>query len=518
MKKTVSVNIKGTNFLIEEDAYELLQDYLDRLNVVLKNEEGSQDIIEDIELRIAEICSTKLNDSKTVIELQEIEEILEALGDPSEYVENDEFEEESTGEKATYSNVKGDRRLFRDTDGAVLGGICAGIANYFNMDVVIIRILFVIIGLFGGFGIPLYIILWFIIPRAETTIDRLRMKGRPITVETVREEVEEAANRIKTGSKKFANRMRHDDSYSRRMNNVGRIFKALLGGILITCGIIFLVAFILFFVQGFEFLPVKGDGGFMSITEYGELVLANAKDVQWMWIGGLMGSISGILFLLSSGIILIFNLATKWTKWALIGLIGVGMAGGIICASMGIKAGRDTAIPVTSSTKITPLEGIDAEEITILPRLKTSIKPGESIVRSEYELGYFGIENGKLFKHGIDIEYIQTQDTVFHVWVEKLAYGKSHFFAKKRAKNIDHISKIDGDTILIDTKYYFPKEDKLRSQRVKLIVEVPVGKRVRLENDIIELGGHRQYQGDRRLDQQEGYFESDGTYRHYVYD
>ena len=518
MKKTVSVNIKGTNFLIEEDAYELLQDYLDRLHVILQNEEGSKDIIEDIELRIAEICSTKLNDSKTVIELTEIEEILEALGDPTEYVENEEFEETASGTKTNYTNEKGDRRLFRDTDSAVLGGICAGIANYFSIDVVIVRILFTVIGIFGGFGIPLYIILWFIIPRAETTIDRLRMKGRPITVETVREEFEDAANRVKVGSRRFANRMRQDDSYNRRMNNVGKVFRALLGGILITFGIIFLIGFILFFVQGFEFLPVKGDGGFMSISEYGELVLASSEDVQWMWIGGLMGSISGILFLLSSGFILIFNLASKWTKWALIGLVVVGISGGIISASMGIKAGRDYAIPVTSSTKITPLEGIDSDEITILPRLKTRIKPGESIVRSEYELGYFGLENDRLFKHGIDIEYVQTQDTVFHIWVEKLAYGKSHNFAKKRAKNIEHISKIDGDTILIDTKFYFPKADKLRSQRVKLIVEVPVGKRVRLENDLIELGGTHKYQGDHRYDQQEGYFESDGTYRHYIYD
>lgn len=75
MKKTVSVNIKGINFVIEEDAYVLLQDYLDRLTIALQHEDGSKEIIEDVELRIAEICTSKLNDSKTVIEMADIEDI-----------------------------------------------------------------------------------------------------------------------------------------------------------------------------------------------------------------------------------------------------------------------------------------------------------------------------------------------------------------------------------------------------------------------------------------------------------
>ena len=90
MKKTVSVNIKGINFLIEEDAYELLQDYLDRLSQTLKNVEGSKEIVEDVELRIAELCSSKLSESKTVIELEDIESIIAALGNPEDYVEEDD--------------------------------------------------------------------------------------------------------------------------------------------------------------------------------------------------------------------------------------------------------------------------------------------------------------------------------------------------------------------------------------------------------------------------------------------
>ncbi|PWL28211.1 MAG: hypothetical protein DCO96_09550 [Fluviicola sp. XM-24bin1] len=155
---------------MEEDAYELLQDYIDRLTAALGTEEGSQEIIEDIELRIAEICTSKLSDSKSVVELVDIEEILKTLGDPSDYVEHDATE---SAQSETYTqsatNERGEKRLFRDPESAMLGGVCAGFANYFSIDVVIMRVIFILL-LFTGIAIPLYIILWIIVPKAESTI------------------------------------------------------------------------------------------------------------------------------------------------------------------------------------------------------------------------------------------------------------------------------------------------------------------------------------------------------------
>ena len=131
MKKTVSVNIKGINFLIEEDAYELLQDYLDRLTQTLNNVEGSKEIVEDVELRIAELCSSKLNDSKTVIELNDIDSIIAALGNPEDYLEEDE--EQSTKSTNNHTSSKSsEKRLFRDTENATIAGVCMGIANFFK--------------------------------------------------------------------------------------------------------------------------------------------------------------------------------------------------------------------------------------------------------------------------------------------------------------------------------------------------------------------------------------------------
>lgn len=515
MKKTVSVNIKGTNFLVEEDAYELLQDYLDRLQVLLQNEEGSQEIIEDIELRVAEICTAKLNQFKSVIELKDIEEILEALGNPEEYVESDDdFEHTTRASKDQFSNEKTDRRLFRDAESATLGGVCAGIAGYFGIDVVIIRAIFVILGIFGGFGIPLYIILWVIIPKAESTIDRLRMKGRPITVETVKEEVENAAEKMRAGSKSFASKMRGDHSYDKRMNRGKNILRNLLAFGFFTGGIIFLTGFILFFVQGFEFLPVKGDQGFMSISEFGALTLSSPEDVKWMWIGGLTASISGILFLFSMGTLIFFRLFNQWTKIAIFTMLAAIITGGLICASMGIRAGRDWVNDEEILNEFH--QTVDAEALIMVPEINSSSSKSGYTVRKSRTAGYFGIEGNYLTKRGIDIEYVASPDSLFHIKQAFRAHGESSRKAIKRGEHIKHRVTIIGDTVHFDVKYRFPIKDKLRGQQAILIIEVPQGKKVVFPHDVIDFEvpdprfeeGHHNLRKEGRIDK-EGYYHHD---------
>lgn len=514
MKKTVSVNIKGTNFQVEEDAYELLQDYIDRLTAALGTEEGSQEIIEDIELRIAEICTSKLNDSKTVIEFKDIEGILQTLGDPSDYVDNDGSESgysESQSMGAQPSSGKAERRLFRDPDSALLGGVCSGFANYFGIDVVIMRVIFVAL-LFIGILVPLYIILWIIIPKAESTIDRLRMRGRPVTVETVKEEVDEAAERIRSGSKNFADRVRNDRNYNNRLNRGKSIFRTIIGIGFLGFGLIFLITFIVFFIEGFEFLPVKGDGGFMSITEYGELYLNSASDVSWMWIGGLTGAISGILILFSLGILLIFQLFNRWTKIALGILVITGITGGIICIVTGIKSGRDWA---TETETVDKISDIDAEQLVIIPKNGQLNGTSKTTTRNTRHIGYFGMEGDQLSKYSIDFEYKKSPDTLFHIIKLRRASGYSLKKAENRSKNIDYRLNISGDTIYMDTKYLFPKEDKLRGQRVGLIIEIPEGKSVQMDGRVIRLEDRLPHDEDQRSQRETGVIDSDGRYYHY---
>ena len=314
MKRTVSVNLKGMNFLIEEDAYELLQNYMDRLNHVLRNESGRKEIVEDIELRVAELCSSKLTEKKQVIEIEDLESILATLGDPSQYI--DDESETKTSEYQTYSNNQqnSDKRLFRDLDNAMIAGVCSGIASFFNVHLIIIRAIFVVLFFSGGFGIPIYIILWIVVPRANSTIDRLRMKGQAITVESVRDEVEQAAGRIKSNSKSLTSKMRMEDSYSRHISKVGRFFSIAFGLFFFMLGLFFLTMFLIFWIGGVQFIPVQSDTGFLSFAEFGDLILTNSSDYALMQFGVIILSSSIILFLLLLGSKLLFKISNKWSN------------------------------------------------------------------------------------------------------------------------------------------------------------------------------------------------------------
>lgn len=513
MKKTVSVNIKGTNFQIEEDAYELLQDYIDRLTIALANEEGSQEIIEDIELRIAEICATKLNDTKTVIELSDIESILSTLGDPNDYVEHEDSETENSRNNSENRSTKdkSERRLFRDTENSMLGGVCAGFANYFNVDVVLIRVIFILL-FFIGFAVPLYILLWIVVPKAQNTIDRLRMKGKPINVETVKEEVENAAERIRTGTRNAAERFRNDVHYNKRINRGKNILRNLVGIGFIAVGFILLISFVIFFVEGFAFLPVKGDGGYMSITEYGELVLNSSEDVNWMWIGGLMASIAGILIFFSIGILFIFRLFNKWTKLALGFLLITGISGGIICGVVGLKSGRD--FTAESQFEEEYRHAIDTEQLVIIPRNGDFSRNLRTMNRATRNIGWFGVEGNALSKYQIDLTYTRSRDSLFHITRIYRASGYSLKRAQKRSENILYKMVVRGDSLFMDTKFMFPKEDKLRKQEVELLIEIPEGKAAQIDNRIIRIEQKTEENDVRKIYRKRGTINGDGSYEH----
>lgn len=488
MKKTVSVHIKGSNFLIEEDAYELLQDYIARLTKALKNEKGSKEIIEDVELRIAELCSEKLREYRTVVELADIEDILTTLGDPSMYLGDEENEETADGQEQTYEKASGgasERRLFRDTENAVIAGVCQGIANFFNIDVVIVRAIFVVILLFAGFGFPLYVIMWIVVPKTKSTIDRLRMKGRPITVETVREEVEIAAERLKEKGSSFASSLRENDNYKGRFHHIGRIFNLILGIGLIAWGLVWLVMFLIFIIGGFEFIPIINQDGMISITDLGALVLASPSDVSLAWTGTILGGFGIILFLLLLGSTLLMKIRNKWNKISLIGLFSFGVIGGLMCVYVGLKAGADLSIEREGENKELT---VNSSVLTIIPDVPLMKTPSGLKVKSDGRNGFMRITNSEIRMYGIDIVYKESSDSLFHVYQIVSARGKSNSAAVRRADNIEHSIRLLNDTLFVATDYHFPKADKIRDQRVELIIEIPAKSKVFTGGRSIQFG------------------------------
>ena len=171
MKKIININLSGRVIPIEDSAYESLQRYIDSLRRYFANEEGRDEIINDIESRIAELMNDKIKKGATAVTDSDIEEIIHSMGRVEDF-EQAEAEEKAAGAgqsttgSYSYTGPKpGKGRLYRDSSDKLLGGVCAGIANYMNVDPTIVRLLFAIIT-FGGFGtgILIYIALWIILP------------------------------------------------------------------------------------------------------------------------------------------------------------------------------------------------------------------------------------------------------------------------------------------------------------------------------------------------------------------
>lgn len=198
MKKTFTINISGSVFHIEEDAYEVLQKYLVTLKNHFGNSEEGKEILADIESRIAEIFIEKSSDKKQAVTLDWVNDVIEKMGTPENF-------EETENEEATFTNqAKHKRKLYRDPEQTVIAGVCGGLAVYFNMDPVIVRLIAFLLFLFtSGAAFLVYIILWIAVPKAINTAQRLEMFGEEVTVKNIEKFIKDEVDAVKESYNKF---------------------------------------------------------------------------------------------------------------------------------------------------------------------------------------------------------------------------------------------------------------------------------------------------------------------------
>jgi phage shock protein PspC (stress-responsive transcriptional regulator) len=179
MKKVITANIGGYCFTIEEDAYARLNHYLNEFKSTIGNKQEVDEVMEDIEQRIAEIFREQVTYAQQVVDMILVGKVIAMLGMPegdSSYAEK---------EMPEFIPHKKTRRLYRDPDSTVFGGVCSGLAAYFGIDKVVVRLLFLAAFFLGSFGFWVYIILWIVTPKANTIAEKLEMKGEPVTVENI---------------------------------------------------------------------------------------------------------------------------------------------------------------------------------------------------------------------------------------------------------------------------------------------------------------------------------------------
>ena len=324
MKKTLTVNLGGTVFNIDDDAYRLLDNYLSNLKMHFRKEAGADEIIDDIERRISELFAEKLTAGSQVITITDVEEVIARMGKPEDMeAENDS--EPSVG-NATRTTIH--RRLYRNPDDKLLGGVISGMAAYLGWDVTLLRLLLLVVLICGvGTLIPVYIVCWLVIPEARTAAEKLSMRGEAVTVENIGKTVTDGFEKVANG----VNDYMKSDKPRTFLQKLGDALVMVAGWFFKICLVIFaIICSPLLFVFGVVFVAllfaavmvaIGGGAALISMFPTFDVVLPTSP------LSAIVMYIAGILLVgipLVSLVWAIFSQIFKWQpmasglKWTLV--------------------------------------------------------------------------------------------------------------------------------------------------------------------------------------------------------
>lgn len=316
MKKTLTVNLGGTVFHIDEDAYRLLDNYLSNLKIHFRKEAGADEIIDDIERRISELFAEKLTAGSQVITITDVEEVIARMGKPEDMeAENDS--EPSVG-NATRTTIH--RRLYRNPDDKLLGGVISGMAAYLGWDVTLLRLLLLVVLICGvGTLIPVYIVCWLVIPEARTAAEKLSMRGEAVTVENIGKTVTDGFEKVANG----VNDYMKSDKPRTFLQKLGDALVMVAGWFFKICLVIFaIICSPLLFVFGVVFVAllfvavmvaIGGGAALISMFPTFDVILPTSP------LSAIVMYIAGILLVgipLVSLVWAIFSLIFKWQPMA----------------------------------------------------------------------------------------------------------------------------------------------------------------------------------------------------------
>jgi len=476
MNKTVNINLGGMFFHIDEDAYLKLTRYFDAIKRSLNNSSGQDEIIKDIEMRVSELLTEKQKSEKHVVGLKDVDEVIAVMGQPEDYII-----EEETQSNQSYANTgnRKNKKLYRDKENGMLGGVATGLGHYFGVDAVWIKILFLIF-VFAGFGtgILAYFVLWVVTPEAVTTSEKLEMTGEPVTISNiekkVREEIESLSDKFKNADyDKMGNQVK--SGAERVSSSIGdfimtgfKIFAKLLGVILILGGIT-----ILFFLLIGVF--TLGTNVFIDFPWQNFVEAGNFTEYPIWSFGLLMFFAVGIPFFFMT--LLGFKLLAPNTKT--IGNIAkyTLLAIWIIAIAITISIGIKQATEVSYDNKM-----VEKKAIAIQPNdtLFVKFKYNNYFAKDlnhhrEFEFVQDSANNQLIYSTNVRLRVLHTDEKAPYIQIEKSARGNSFTAAKKRAEKINYNVEIRGNQLILDNYFLTDVKNKFRGQEVEIYLYLPEG-------------------------------------------
>ncbi len=482
MKKNFSVNIGYRLFNIDEDAYELLQKYLDRIRQRLSADE-TDEVIRDIEIRVAELLSERLGASKEVIVVDDINFVIKELGEP-EQIEDFSDEEPSQKEESRH-----ERRLYRDADNRILGGVCSGLAEFFEVDSLWVRIAFVVLFMIGGSGLLIYLILWLVVPAARTTADKLRMRGKKVNVNNLSDRIKNEFDHVRNSFRNSKQGKRQPASAAPSMavksiveSDVFRwiiyVGAIALGLFMIVMAMTFLIGFTIAIFSDFTFWgQIHVSGATLSPMDL-IFVMATSSILGWIGLISLVGVVAiPIVSMIVVGLKLIFRFrfSMRWYNRIATSVWGVSL--GALATVVIYHAIYYSKATYDTSTVLVP------QSEAIVHFLLSQNNPCIPLSDTKHEhLMFFGQEDGQTLlctQPEIEMRPEKT-DSVIKIVVHVQNSGKPSETPIETCVPM----VLDSSQVVIPGYAIFQKGC---IRNIDIEIFVPVGKTIQLSNEMRQL-------------------------------
>jgi phage shock protein PspC (stress-responsive transcriptional regulator) len=475
MNKTVNINLGGMFFHIDEDAYLKLTRYFDAIKRSLNNSSGQDEIIKDIEMRVSELLTEKQKSEKHVVGLKDVDEVIAVMGQPEDYI----IEDEEKSNQSFNQYARKHKKLYRDKEKGMIGGVATGLGHYFGIDSVWIKIVFLIF-VFAGFGtgILAYFVLWVVTPEAVTTSEKLEMTGEPVTISNiekkVREEIDSLSEKFKNADyDKMGNQVksgaeRISSSFGDFIMTVFKIFAKVLGVFLIMSG---LTVLILLLIGVFTL----GTNIFIEFPWQNFVDAGNFTDYPIWAFGLLMFFAVGIPFffltllgfkLLSPELKPIGNI-TKYT------LLAVWIIAVAIAISIGIK--QATELSYDGKTVEKKAINVNPTDTLFVKFRFNDYYAKDLNHHRDFEFVQDSANHQLIYSTDVRLHVLHTDQPTAYLQIEKSARGNSFTTAKQRAEKIDYKIELNGNHLVLDNYFLTDVKNKFRGQEVDVYLYLPEG-------------------------------------------
>jgi phage shock protein PspC (stress-responsive transcriptional regulator) len=491
VKKTIKINLSGTIFQIDEDAYDHLKKYLDAIGRHFSGKEGGEEILNDIETRIAELFREKRAREEEVITLILVTEVIEIMGDPEEIINTGDDETSSGG--STYAGSgSSSRRLYRDPENSVIGGVCGGLGAYFNIDPLIFRILFIVLFFLGGASVLVYIILWIVLPKALTAAQKLEMRGEPVTVSNIekkiREEYETAKENVKAAAKSEPLRKTKKaagDFFSEAGKVLLVFVKVILiiiGTGLVLSGIGIIIGGVTGAFIGMQLFPFPGFN--YSLGNFLE-PFTDPTSITLLVVSLTLLFLIPVIAMIYVLIKLIFSIKSKnrglTIGASLLWIVALLMTIGILAMETGNFSSNgisktDTELNITSDTLYVSVNESQKMEIENTFSFKT-----------DTENNWFITEDIDRIYGQAELNIDLSDDDHIVLEIKKHSKGRNRDDAITRASSLNYHFSASNKGVVLNPYFFLEGNDKWRFPRVELSLEVPEGKYLHLDYETHEI-------------------------------